>query len=523
MRKVLKLLDGYETISTDHFVIRVDSELDKVLGQYMADYLEEIYPELTRQFGYEPPQRTHFEIYNKANGLSAHQWFSARMVGLPWIQTIGASTGVIVALASPTAADEPFNWARVLKHEFVHIITLQQTKFNIPHWFTEALAVSAEGGTRPEIWNELLLIRVPKGELRSLDELNDAFRRPKTPADWQFAYCQSRLYAQYMIETYGKDTIPKMLDAYRRNVSTNDAIPKVFGVTVEEFETGYRNFLKKLVTEIEGGVPEEKQTLAELEKAYGANPKDAKTAGRFAEALLELRKWDEAKDIAEKAIELDKTEPHAAIALAKLEVRDRDVPRAIGYLEPALGDPPHREVLELLARLKLAEQKTLEARELYRKGQKAFPHSSTWLKGLAAVALRMDDEAGLKSALVELAEREIDSPAYPKKLAQMALAEKDYETARTYCIKTLYIDVMDAPTHQMLGEVYAAMNQHKKAVQEYKVTLQLAPATVEAELGLANSYIQEKQTKEARDVLETLLKRDPDNAAARALLKQIKN
>ena len=113
MRKVLKLLDGYETISTDHFVIRVDSELDKVLGQYMADYLEEIYPELTKQFGYEPPQRTHFEIYNKAKGLSAHQWFSARMVGLPWIQTIGASTGVIVALASPTAADEPFNWAKV--------------------------------------------------------------------------------------------------------------------------------------------------------------------------------------------------------------------------------------------------------------------------------------------------------------------------------------------------------------------------------------------------------------------------
>ena len=95
-----------------------------------------------------------------------------------------------------------------------------------------------------------------------------------------------------MIETYGKDTIPKMLDAYRRNESTKDAIPKVFGVTVEEFETGYRNFLKKLVTEIQGGVPEEKQTLAELEKAYEANPKMPKTAGRYAEALLERSQMD---------------------------------------------------------------------------------------------------------------------------------------------------------------------------------------------------------------------------------------
>ena len=61
----------------------------------MAEYLEEIYPELTALFGYEPKQRTQIELYNTAKGVTAHQWFSARMIGLPWVQTIGASTGVI--------------------------------------------------------------------------------------------------------------------------------------------------------------------------------------------------------------------------------------------------------------------------------------------------------------------------------------------------------------------------------------------------------------------------------------------
>ena len=103
MRKVLRVLKGYDVIATEHFVVRVDSKYDRLLGQYMSDYLEEIYPDLVKQFGYEPPQRTQIEIYNKAKGVSAHGWFSARMVGLPWIQTIGASTGMIVALASPTA------------------------------------------------------------------------------------------------------------------------------------------------------------------------------------------------------------------------------------------------------------------------------------------------------------------------------------------------------------------------------------------------------------------------------------
>lgn len=524
MRKVLKVLNGYETIATDHFVIRVDSELDKVLGQYMADYLESIYPELTTQFDYEPPQRTHFEIYNKAKGLSAHQWFSARMVGLPWIQTIGASTGVIVALASPTAAEEPFNWARVLKHEFVHVITLQQTKFNIPHWFTEALAVTAEGGTRPEIWNELLLDRVPKGEIGSLDELNDGFIRPKSPADWQFAYCQSRLYAQYMIETYGQKTIPQMLECYRKNMATKQAIPKVFGVDVETFEKGYRDFLAKIVKEIEGGIPhEEEQTLAEREKAYQAKPDDAKAAGKYAAALLKTRQWDQAREIAGKAIAQDKTQPDAAITLATLEIRERKATEAIKYLEAALTTPPHPDVLELLARLKLAEENYVEARDLYRKGHQAFPHSSKWLKGLAAVALRMDDESALKSALVKLTEQEIDNPAYPKKLAQLALEEKDYKTAKKYGLQTIYIDVMDAEVHLILGRAHEGLEDYAKAIQEYQVALRLAPTTTEAELGLARSLIHEKQADAAETVLRELLKREPQQQEAQDLLNQLKD
>lgn len=523
MRKVLKVLDGYETIATDHFVIRVDSELDKVLGQYMAEYLEQIYPELTQQFGYEPPQRTHFEIYNQAKGLSAHEWFSARMVGLPWIQTVGASTGVIVALASPTAVDEPFNWARVLKHEFVHVITLQQTKFNIPHWFTEALAVTSEGGNGPEVWNELLLDRVPKGDIRSLDQLNEGFQRPKSAEDWQFAYCQSRLYAKYMIETYGKDTIPKMLAAYRKNVSTNEAIPKVFGVDVETFEKGYREYLDQLVSEIQGGTPEKAQTLAELEKAYQKTPDDADIAGRYAAALLKAQQWDQAKQIAEKAAALDQTQPHAAVALATLEVRDKNPEGAIKILEAAIGDPPHRNVLELLARLKLVEENYAEARNLYQKGHKAFPHSSIWLKGLAAVALRTGDEEELKVALKELVVREIDNAGYPKKLAQLALKDGDYESAETYGLKTLYIDVMDAETHQLLGQAYEGLKSYDKAIQEYQVTLQLAPTTVEAELGLARALIQDNRPKEAFPVLEALLKREPDHKDAKQMLDEIHN
>src|SRR5690606_18728666 len=36
MRKVLRVLDGYATVTTPHFVLRADSELDGLLAKYMA-------------------------------------------------------------------------------------------------------------------------------------------------------------------------------------------------------------------------------------------------------------------------------------------------------------------------------------------------------------------------------------------------------------------------------------------------------------------------------------------------------
>ncbi|HEX6985834.1 MAG TPA: tetratricopeptide repeat protein, partial [Planctomycetaceae bacterium] len=140
MRKVVGLLEGYDTVETPHFVIRFDPAKDRVLAELAAEYLEAAYPELTAEFGFEPPGKTVVELFHGGRGQSGHEWFSARMVGLPWLQTIGASTGLMIALASPTSGPE-YNWARVVRHEFTHVVTLQQTDFRIPHWYTEALAV----------------------------------------------------------------------------------------------------------------------------------------------------------------------------------------------------------------------------------------------------------------------------------------------------------------------------------------------------------------------------------------------
>ena len=523
MRKVLKVLDDYETITTEHFVVRADSKLDKLLARYMAEYLEEVYPELTTMFGFEPDQRTQIELYNTAKGLSAHQWFSARMVGLPWVQTIGASTGVIIAMTSPSSLEEPLNWARVMKHEYVHILTLQQTNFNIPHWFTEALAVRSEGSPRPVEWNKLLLQRVPKGELKNLDNLSMGFIRAGNQANWNVAYCQSVLYAEYMVERFGEASLAKLLDAYRRNRTTDQAIPEVFGVDKADFEKGYRDYLNKVVADIRKTEDEPEIKPNQIEKAYEKNKKDPQAAAEYAQLMLFVKKRDEARKIADEVLQKHPANAVAAFVVGALLLRDEKPREAIRALEPALNEKhPNRRVLELMLRTRLKLKEADEAFKLCELGKQHFPYNSDWWKGTAAAAKLSGDTEKRREALKTLTLIEGDDPAPRKALAEMALAEKNYEEAFKYARLTLHIDVLDADVHQLLGASLAGLKRYPRAISEYETALELKPEDIDLQLGLAETLMAADRKPEAKKLIDKILAKNAENEKARRLAANLK-
>lgn len=522
MRKVLKVLDEYEAITTEHFVVRADSKLDKLLARYMAEYLEEVYPELTALYGFEPEQRTQIELYNTAKGLSAHQWFSARMVGLPWVQTIGASTGVIIAMTSPSSLEEPLNWARVMKHEYVHILTLQQTNFNIPHWYTEALAVRSEGYPRPVEWNKLLLDRVPKGELKNLDNLSMGFIRAGNQANWNFAYCQSVLYAEYMVERFGEPSLAKLLDAYRRNRTTDQAIPEVFGVEKADFEKGYRDYLNKVVAEIRATDDDPDIKPNQIERNYEKNKKDPQAAAEYALLMLFIKKRDEAKKIASEVLKNQPTNPIAAYVVGALLIRDDKSQDAVDVLEPALNaDHPNRRVLELLLRARLKLKETDEAFELCELGKKHFPYNSDWWKGIAAAAKLTGDANKRRDALITLTRIEADDPAPRKALAEMALADNNFEDAYKYGRMTLHIDVLDAEVHRILGVSLRGLKQLPRAITEFDTALELKPGDVDLQLELAETLIAADRKPDAKKLVDKVLSKNATHEKAKRLAAMI--
>ena len=487
----------------------------------MSRYLESIYPELTTRFGYAPPGMTKIEI------MTTHKWFSARTIGLPFIPTVGACTGTVVALASPRATNKPFNWARVLKHELVHVITLQQTAFNIPHWYTEALAVESEGFPRPQEWNKMLTERVPaRKKLLNLDTINLGFIRPKEPEDRQMAYCQAQLYAQYMLKRFGPDALRKMLDAYRRGLTTDKAVTACFAVDKADFEAKYLEFLDGVVKTIRTRVDEEAPVkFSQLERQLKAKPDDPDLNARMAYEHFARRDYKEARPFAEKALGLKPHHPLASYVKARLLVTIGDEDAALEILRPALDpDKPNERVIDLLGQLEMKAGRLDEAGRLYEMARKDDPYHSKWIANLARVHLRQKENARFLTDLAMLADNDADDLDVRKALAEKHLAAGEAEASEKWATECLYIDVCDAECHALLADALAARKKPGEAVEEYRTALGLKVKprrAAELKVKLASALADAGKKDEAKTTLDELLKDDPDHPEAKALRKTL--
>ncbi len=237
--KLAQELTNYAQIQTEHFQIRFRPGIDQILARDMTDELERIYRHLTGAFGYRPPNRTMIEI------LPDEKRFAVRITGMPDIWTVAACTGDVIAMTPPrigTDLSGTFDWVRVIQHEFVHTITLNQTHYRIPHWFTEGCAVSQEPGERPYQECVLLARSLAQDGLFDLNEINWAFVRPKTPEDRPLAYAQAGWMVEYLTMRYGFPVIVKMLELYRDGATDAQAIHGATGHHAEQLMDDFKGW-----------------------------------------------------------------------------------------------------------------------------------------------------------------------------------------------------------------------------------------------------------------------------------------
>ena len=241
---LLDKMDKFARKETAHFIVIYDPRNDSVIPEYFSDYLESVQAQVCAAYNYTPTVKTYIEVF------PTHEAFSVRTTGSTWLPTVGASTGRVIALVAPRQGKltmGTFDWARVLRHEYTHTVTLGATDNRIAHWFTEGLAVYQEHSPVPWDWVPMLYSAVSKKQLFPLDKLTWAFVRPKRPIDRQLAYAESFWICTYVEETYGHDAILKMLELMRHADRQEDVFPKVTGKSIPQFMNEFEAWAQKQI------------------------------------------------------------------------------------------------------------------------------------------------------------------------------------------------------------------------------------------------------------------------------------
>lgn len=468
--KVLEHLSKYETLKTEHFVLRYDAKNDAILARYVARQLEDIYKELAAKFAYAPKGPILIEIFKK------HEMFSGRIVALPDLHTIGACTGPIFAMVSThdtsKVIGKPFNWNRVIRHEMVHVFNLEQTKYQVPHWLTEGLAVAYEGPRTPPSWNVLLADKVRAGDLLNLDTILLGFVRPRSPLQWQQAYLQSHLYVVYLTQTHGKDSVGKLLAAFADGLDTNAALPKALGVTKEAFEKGYRAFLEERIKKIAVPPVEKRMTLRALRMAHEKNPDDVDLSARLAERELQLGRKKEAGALADAVLAVKNNHPRAATVKARLLLAEGDQDLALSLLEAAakMADQTRdTRPLKLLGKLQMQAKKYEQAAQTFERGRALEPNEPSWLGELAKAYTKTEQRDKLLEVYREVATMDPDDPLPRRRLARAAADAGNHAEAERYARMVMEIDVRDAESQQILLQALEAQNKNAEAAELRKV------------------------------------------------------
>lgn len=454
----------YATLTSDDFVVRMAEPEVAVYGSRVLGLLRRARHVLVEKYGAELERPTYVEIF------ADQKDFAVRTFGLPDVPGfLGVCFGRVVTANSPATSGTPTNWESVLWHEFCHVVTLQLTKNKMPRWLSEGISVYEERQA-DRSWGMRLNNRyremIAKDELVPVGKLSAAFLAPKTPEHLQFAYLQSSLVVEFIVDRFGIAALRGVLNDLRDGLEINAALEKNTA-PLERLEPEFAQHARELAAALAPKLDWEKpaaelftvdgaEALAEWEKDHPDNYWLLRyRAARAAEA----QKWPEARTALERLVEL--------------------YPRQKG------GDSAYRP--------------------------------------LVAALHALGDTAAERAALKQWVEVDDESPDAYLRLMELATLEADWPTVERSVERYLAVNPLVAPPYRYLAQASAATGNDSNAVVAWRTLLQLdAPDPADAHFQLARLLHRRGETAEARQQVLLALEETPRYREALRLLQELK-
>jgi tetratricopeptide (TPR) repeat protein len=286
------------------------------------------------------------------------------------------------------------------------------------------------------------------GELTPVGDLSSAFMNPPTPLHLQFAYYESALVVEFLVQRFGFPTLKAILADLAEGAEINSTLVAHAG-PLEKIEEGFATFARERA---EGLAP---QVDWEQPETDAVNPSDEEALNQWlarhpnsfwalrqrALRLLTKEQWEQAKAPLQKMIAL--------------------YPEYVG----------EGNAYALLAQVHRQQQDT--GREI--------------------------------DVLTELATRSADAAEAYKRLVEIGIERKQWEQVVANGTKYLAVYPMLGTIHWRLGQAHEALGQTEQAIASYRRLLRLEPADpVEVHYRLAGLLRSHDIVAAKRHVLEAL-------------------
>ena len=454
----------YATLTTEDFVVRISSREAEIYGARVLTLLMRAKRVLTAKYGVELARPTYVEIF------ADQKDFAVRTFGLPDVPGfLGVCFGRVVTANGPAATGgRAVNWQSVLWHEFCHAVTLQLTRNKMPRWLSEGISVYEERQA-DRAWGMRFDPRyremIAKDEMTPIAELSAAFLAPKSPEHLQFAYLESSLVVEFIVNHYGIEHLRGVLQDLGSGVAINTALEKNVA------------------------------PLAALEKAFAAY------AHEQAAQLAPKLDWEKPAG--------DLLLPGAADELA----------------EWAQKHPDNYWALLQRARTLVADEKWADAKAVLTKLIELYPTQKggdTAYRPLVKVLRALGDTEAERATLTTWAALDDEATDAYLRLMELGAAAKDWPAVTRNAERYLGVNPLVAPPWRYLAQASAAAGDVVGGIGAWRTLIQLDPPDpAEAHFQLARLLKQHGDTAEARQQVLLALEEAPRYREALKLLLEL--
>jgi len=426
----LRLLDSYKNFVTykeSGTILRLRKNEAELLHPYFEAELQRIIATYDKKYQMKLTGPVQVEVYPD------HEDFAVRTMGMPGLGALGVTFGQVIAMDSPSARQPgDFNWGSTLWHEMSHVYILTATNRRVPRWFTEGLAVHEETQVSPE-WGDRvspeILVAIRDKKLLPVAKLDRGFIFPDYPAQVVVSYFEAGSICDYIKSRWSEGKLLDMVHSYAQRKTTPEVIQADLGVSPEEFD---------------------KQYLQWLDKNYGA----------------QATNFDQTRKALEQMAEAAKQKQYDAV-IEEGEVVRRKYPEYIGASNP----------YELVAAADLAKGDKKAAEAILIEYEKIGGDDPATLKKLAS----LEEELGQpKEAAATLDRINYIYPVHDEELhrhlGDLWFAQSNYPGAiREYSAVVALSPLDKAGANFKLAQAYYASGQKDKAEESVLAALEAAP------------------------------------------------